>query len=572
MGCFHFTCALSGLPIGPGDKVRFLLLQQSPYGEGWYLRAPPIRAEYNDYGSVEHMDPVDDPIAKLWLSGLDVDLIEKGWGENQCHDVPTRKGMTFDAMLEALGEERLRVRATLETTEQRRAKDKRMRKFWKRKPTGKGIPTLKRIEKAIASAGTVTYTVDDSGVIRGPGGKYQYTPPKEEKNYSPTYDPHKGFNCGTRVNCGYSFGPIVDGKSPEEGETLGQFRARCGLPGAGTHAAETTLWRGGRWARVGDEDTHVPTLETWVFDNNILGNEDHKFIVDVLRYGEVRVRVGGYGSGPEHKMRLHGLAKKLGRKYAVMVSPGDSGQPQLIIHPKPGTLDQDHYFAFRTNPLDKVPKHCALAQTMVREDVWQGILAGMTADFWDAGYKTITGTLDVFRELARKSWDDFRKMWASHLESAEKAREKYKDDPERLELFTEFNDYEWESKASGSNPVGWLVAKNPSINGFGMPTSFMMFAKRTDLTEEEITNFLDVIAQTALVDMVIRTIRLVWRPVGSQGPQCGEWKEHLKFHQMLASLAQKEVDEEEARRREWAERVKATKDAPPASPEDTASA
>lgn len=44
-------------------------------------------------------------------------------------------------------------------------------------------------------------------------------------------------------------GPVVEGKSPGEGETLGQFRARCGLPGVNTAAAEFTVWRGGRWTR-----------------------------------------------------------------------------------------------------------------------------------------------------------------------------------------------------------------------------------------------------------------------------------------------------------------------------------
>ena len=68
MGCFAYTCAISGLPIDSGDKVRYLLLTKNPYfshagsivmpdGE-WFPRTFPIKAWYNDYGSVEHIDDI----------------------------------------------------------------------------------------------------------------------------------------------------------------------------------------------------------------------------------------------------------------------------------------------------------------------------------------------------------------------------------------------------------------------------------------------------------------------------------------------------------------------------------
>lgn len=110
MGSFSMTCSISGLCIDAGTPVRALLLTENPYGEGWDLRTPPIRAQYNDYGSIEKVHLRDNPIAKLWLRGLREDLVEMGTGRNQCHDVSTRKSMTFDELLNALQEGRVFVR------------------------------------------------------------------------------------------------------------------------------------------------------------------------------------------------------------------------------------------------------------------------------------------------------------------------------------------------------------------------------------------------------------------------------------------------------------------------------
>lgn len=62
MGCFDYSCSVSGLPIGWETPVRFILLAQKcglrpaiPHDVGgrWQPLAPPIRARYNSYGSVE---------------------------------------------------------------------------------------------------------------------------------------------------------------------------------------------------------------------------------------------------------------------------------------------------------------------------------------------------------------------------------------------------------------------------------------------------------------------------------------------------------------------------------------
>lgn len=59
--------------------------------------------------------------------------------------------------------------------------------------------------------------------------------------------------------------------------------------------------------------------------------------------------------------------------------------------------------------------------------------------------------------------------------------------------------------------------------------------------------FLDVLAQTALVCGVLRTIRHTWRPVGSNGPQCGEWQKHRRFLRKMVRIAERKVRADEIR-------------------------
>lgn len=118
MGCWSETCVISHLPINAGEKVRYILLQASPFSNcgkdanantRWYMRDFPIKAEYNDYGSVENVNKEDDFIYQHWLNGLKVDLIEKGVGDNSYHDIAVSSQMSFSDLLEVLVQKRLEV-------------------------------------------------------------------------------------------------------------------------------------------------------------------------------------------------------------------------------------------------------------------------------------------------------------------------------------------------------------------------------------------------------------------------------------------------------------------------------
>jgi hypothetical protein len=110
MGSFASTCAVSGLPLEVGDPVRAFLVTQNPYTESlkcyvhdlWFPRTYGLKAKYNDYGSIEDVE--EGPARDLWMEGLQLDLIEKGWGSNQYHDPPALKNMSFEALLGAIWE------------------------------------------------------------------------------------------------------------------------------------------------------------------------------------------------------------------------------------------------------------------------------------------------------------------------------------------------------------------------------------------------------------------------------------------------------------------------------------
>jgi len=467
MGSFDFTCAVSGLPIAGGTPVRLLLLQSSPFGpagddvgdgeRSWYLRALPVRGQYNDCGSITDVDKRDAAIAQNWLDGLGVDMIEQGWGDNTCQ---------FDELLEALWERQVRVSATLETGQDHKRHAENVPALFAPRKVSRGIPT---------SAAT--------------------------NRYDPSADPHMGFGGGRAIVTDLDDG--VGGPcpyTPDLGETMSRWRERCGY-GDDVDVPGEFVWHGGEWWSLnGDGTIGWPYRATWLIDISQLGNEDHKFIVARLRRGEVRVRVGGHSSDIEASIRLTALAKRLARRYSVMLSPGD-GHPQLLVHPKPGTRDGEHTFRFAPPSLESRGRSgVPLAQAMVREDVWQALChtivdsVGLDASFYE-------------RTLGQSA--------------------------------------QWREWACRHGTIGSFISQNPSVDGFGMNVSWLLFAGG-QRDAADVDNFLDVLAQTVLVSYVLANVRYEWRPVGWTVPQCGDWKAHREFLARLLHIAQ-----EEGQRAQW---------------------
>jgi len=177
MGSFNATCIVSNLPIEAGDKVRYLALARNAYdvdGSGlccyvtgrWQLHGVPIKAEYNDYGSVENIVPGF--TTDLFFKGLAMAVVEVGVGDNSCHDVPVREDMNVEQWLEALWEGRVKVsdhRALYRKISEAKELDQKLEELTGSNPQlagfydpkayepTTGIPSFRRIEKLMAEAG-----------------------------------------------------------------------------------------------------------------------------------------------------------------------------------------------------------------------------------------------------------------------------------------------------------------------------------------------------------------------------------------------------------------------------------
>lgn len=117
MGCFSYSCSISGLPIAYKDPVVYLALVPTDGRQGigsrgigincgWMPATLPIRGCYNDYGSVEKLKPSP----KAFFDSLQRRAIERPVGENPVHDLPITSGMTQDEWLRALWEERVQIK------------------------------------------------------------------------------------------------------------------------------------------------------------------------------------------------------------------------------------------------------------------------------------------------------------------------------------------------------------------------------------------------------------------------------------------------------------------------------
>lgn len=162
MGSFSYTCAISGFPIHSSDKVRFILLTQNPYNRSsdtgcypnskWCIRAFPVKAKYNDYGSIEDYttNGLYSPEIKLILAGFQKDLVEKGLGDNSCHDLAINKTSNFEDLLDVLRENRVFVYKN----GQKPWSAKQIKEINEKYPedtSQAGVPSIKKLEAIVAA-------------------------------------------------------------------------------------------------------------------------------------------------------------------------------------------------------------------------------------------------------------------------------------------------------------------------------------------------------------------------------------------------------------------------------------
>lgn len=232
------------------------------------------------------------------------------------------------------------------------------------------------------------------------------------------------------------------------------------------------------------------------------------YMVDRVDDQTVRVRHADSSKGlPKLERRF----RRLGR-YAVVLRNGTGNyadSSELWIMPLPGTQKHER-FRLNDPPLE-------VAQAMIREDVWQQVLnTPIKSSYMDAY------TIEQYREATRKMWEDSL---------------------EKVEMFKGV-DIDTMGFVGLHTFMSWVLTTPPFTVGLG--TSWWT-AVRAKWEGEDLSAFLDTVAEFACISDRLRVARFHWSPPGSVGPQWGEWQVHWDLLLALASVAEAHVLEESKR-------------------------
>jgi hypothetical protein len=524
------TCSASGLSIGGGTPVRCLLMTKSPYGDdgrdgGWLLRTPPLRAEYNSYGSIENVHVDDRPIAELWLRGLWEDLVELGQGDNSIHDVPTARGMTFEELLGAIRVGRVLVRQDVKT-------------FWRgSSPRDQDKTLVQRVRETLEAGmpGTVSSQSEP--------GKYVVDEPVPNL---------------IRIR----FGKYLHGKALMQGlERAQAIVERASFIGAITAGS-------GRYADEADllvflrPGAHTGTAgPQWDMVSGATADEDRRLAVSMVM---IREDVWQALIAYPHKDLVSLPCTTCGQ----MPWYHESGR--ICPTKKINEHDENHYkehapgTTYSHGPvLDEGVEHRIVA-TEWTESVWYGISA------YRAGVRR--GWSAIVRHFVERNEPktEMDPLWAqedqkfldviqAHIEE-ERERVAALPEAERLEVeaknraeakvieaehlrkrlnprFSDFpirhGDIDRDDRAIGC----WIMQESaPGVVGIPEHLS-MILADRSDPGEV----VLDAIAELAAVRRVLGMVGVPIRPATSSGPQYAEWPEFVRFHRTLLAISEAEV-------------------------------
>ena len=144
MGSFNAICALSGLPILPGDPVKLLFLTSSPYrnnnccynNDKMFVRTIPISGFYDDYGRIEYEK---NHLTQLICDVFKQDIIYQPMGKNQYHEHALDSSFVFADLLNSALQGKLFVKDGYSL---RSKSPKEVKKLDKRIPTGTRVQKI----------------------------------------------------------------------------------------------------------------------------------------------------------------------------------------------------------------------------------------------------------------------------------------------------------------------------------------------------------------------------------------------------------------------------------------------
>lgn len=262
------------------------------------------------------------------------------------------------------------------------------------------------------------------------------------------------------------------------------------------------------------------------------------YMVDDVQYGIVRVRWHSWGGEVPDEVHLREVLPFLG-EYATVITAGSgtyAQQADLLVTVKPN----DKHLR---GPFHVVEKHreLSVAQTMIREDVWQGLLG-------------LSTKADVFRKDAREFIHECLERARENTRLAASLEALAKENPE-LSSTLKMTGSELSSylslilRAGGRNAAGVWISNDavPFTVGLGTNTQLMLtMCLNGKVTPEQLDSWVESAAEFACIQNLLRETNYWWRPSYRIGPQFGDFRLAEAIHSVFAVIGKRVADEEDA--------------------------
>lgn len=261
-------------------------------------------------------------------------------------------------------------------------------------------------------------------------------------------------------------------------------------------------------------------------------------MVDDVQYGIVRIRWHSWDRSAPDEVHLREVLPLLS-EYSTVVTAGSgtyAQQADLLVTVKPN--DKSLRGPFHVTEKNR---ELLVAQTMIREDVWQGLLG-------------LSTKAKVFKKDAREFIKETLKRARENAQLASSLEELRKEHPELGKAFpmtgSELSSYlTLILRAGGRNAASVWMANDavPFTVGLGTNTQLMLtMCLNGKVTPEQLDSWVESAAEFACIQNLLRETNYWWRPSYRIGPQSGDFRLAEQIHSVFAVLAKRVADEEEA--------------------------
>jgi hypothetical protein len=235
------------------------------------------------------------------------------------------------------------------------------------------------------------------------------------------------------------------------------------------------------------------------------------FIVDRLSYGIVRVRVGSSQQYGADAAQLEAVRDAL-RDYATVVTAGSgsyAGPAELLVFAAGNGRGADRFhYGCQIGQNRRKAESSRVSHIMIREDVWQALIAMSKEPMTDCVWKT---------------YEETQRLLATRV------------DPIVMSALL--------SSSINDDSFASVLVANKNIMGASFHEHWLMYAKR-GIPVKDAEPFLRTVSDMGAAMRTLLDIRFAWRPSGSVGDQYGDMERHREFHRLMMDVADCRLEED----------------------------